>query len=121
MSDIEPGLKRLIDEVQRNKAAYRAVWALHQQRGARIFELQGEKVSLREAYEQALTDVERDALRAAQHVVSAPPEESTPWLGTGALWNLGSVTVYTAETVDELKAVIVSQARELARLKGESK
>ncbi|MEU7243394.1 hypothetical protein [Streptomyces sparsogenes] len=39
---------RLAARVRSAEAAHRAVWAKHQERGARIFELQGEKGELRE-------------------------------------------------------------------------
>ncbi|MFJ4529084.1 hypothetical protein [Streptomyces nigrescens] len=48
---------RLRAELERSKAAHRAVWAKHQERGTRIFELLGENGRLR----AELEDVRKDA------------------------------------------------------------
>ncbi|MCW7984068.1 hypothetical protein XF35_01650 [Streptomyces platensis subsp. clarensis] len=48
---------RLRAELERSKAAHRAVWAKHQERGTRIFELLGENGRLRDE----LADVRKDA------------------------------------------------------------
>lgn len=73
--------------------------------------------TLREAYDAA--SAERDALRHLQRTEPArmvlQAEDGKP------LWPwLEALTDSRATDVDELKAVIVSQAREIARLKGES-
>lgn len=96
-------------EAARSQAAYHATWELHQQRGTQIFELQGEKADLREAYEKARADAER--YKAAYELKPATMRLDGP--GAEAL-------AARIDDIDELRATIVSQAREIARLKGES-
>lgn len=49
---------RLRSELASTKAAHRAVWAKHQERGARVFELQGENARLREELADMTTECE---------------------------------------------------------------
>lgn len=114
--DALEAVQRLSDErdalrsqLASSKAAHEAVWRLFQQRGERIFGLQGEKADLRERAETA--ERERDNYKRAYELNPATMRLEGP--GAEGLAD-------RIDDIEELRATIVSQAREIARLKGES-
>lgn len=133
----DPAVARLSDAVRElrsalasSKAAHKAVWDRYQRRGAWVFQLQGEKATLREEYEKArrecntlrelnerLAHDRASADRCAEHDRAKLAELREEF---NALTSTPSVVFVGASLVDDLKDTIVSQAREIARLKGES-
>lgn len=111
-----------------SKAAHEAVWKLHQQRAGRIFGLQVEKADLRERAETA--EQERDNYKRAYELKPAAMHLEGPGADKmlDAMFRETTVAYRAnrerleelARDVDDLKATIVSQAREIARLKRES-